>query len=186
MTQEELANQLHVTRQTISRWENNLSYPNLDTLVELSDQLDLNLDDLLKGDQQVMVKEISSKVRDAKRYKRILITITGVLVIILVWLTILGIGRAKQIAVIDRFNPFLETKIGYATLPNKVSYKAGKATLQGTKKTIKIKVAQPVDAYVTSDPFGKVNSLMFQSKILIKALLSGSTTLILKSGQSVK
>ena len=37
LTQQELADQLHVTRQTLSSWENNLSYPNLDTLVSLSD-----------------------------------------------------------------------------------------------------------------------------------------------------
>lgn len=35
MTQQEMADQLFVTRQTVSRWENNLSYPNLDTLVRL-------------------------------------------------------------------------------------------------------------------------------------------------------
>ncbi|MDG2981929.1 helix-turn-helix domain-containing protein, partial [Latilactobacillus curvatus] len=31
LTQQQLADKLHVTRQTLSRWENNLSYPNLDT-----------------------------------------------------------------------------------------------------------------------------------------------------------
>lgn len=37
LTQQQVADQLHVTRQTLSRWENNLSYPNLDTLVNLSE-----------------------------------------------------------------------------------------------------------------------------------------------------
>ncbi|MCS8623036.1 helix-turn-helix transcriptional regulator [Lactiplantibacillus plantarum] len=32
LTQQQLADKLHVTRQTLSRWENNLSYPNLDTV----------------------------------------------------------------------------------------------------------------------------------------------------------
>lgn len=39
LTQQQLADKLHVTRQTLSRWENNLSYPNLDTLVNLSEFL---------------------------------------------------------------------------------------------------------------------------------------------------
>ncbi|WP_308723599.1 helix-turn-helix domain-containing protein [Lactiplantibacillus plantarum] len=35
LTQQQLADQsLHMTRQTLSRWENNLNYPNLDTLNE--------------------------------------------------------------------------------------------------------------------------------------------------------
>lgn len=39
-----MADKLHVTRQTLSRWENNLSYPNLDTLVNLSEFLAVPLD----------------------------------------------------------------------------------------------------------------------------------------------
>ena len=44
LTQQQLADKLHVTRQTLSRWENNLSYPNLDTLVNLSEFLAVPLD----------------------------------------------------------------------------------------------------------------------------------------------
>jgi len=36
LTQEDIVKQFNVTRQTVSRWENELSYPNIDTLVELS------------------------------------------------------------------------------------------------------------------------------------------------------
>lgn len=36
MTQKEVANQLNVTPQTISKWERNISYPDLDMLVKLS------------------------------------------------------------------------------------------------------------------------------------------------------
>ncbi|MEI5991566.1 hypothetical protein A5881_003103 [Enterococcus termitis] len=50
LTQQELADMFHVTRQTVSRWENEQSYPNLDTLVELSFFFDFSLDEILKGD----------------------------------------------------------------------------------------------------------------------------------------
>ncbi|MGX7264297.1 helix-turn-helix transcriptional regulator [Enterococcus crotali] len=50
LTQQELADTFHVTRQTVSRWENEQSYPNLDTLVELSFFFDFSLDEILKGD----------------------------------------------------------------------------------------------------------------------------------------
>ncbi|MCA5011563.1 MULTISPECIES: helix-turn-helix transcriptional regulator [unclassified Enterococcus] len=50
MTQQQLADQFHVTRQTVSRWENEQSYPNLDTLVELSFFFEFSLDEILKGE----------------------------------------------------------------------------------------------------------------------------------------
>ena len=36
-TQEEVANRLHVTRQTISKWEKNYSVPDAEVLVKLAD-----------------------------------------------------------------------------------------------------------------------------------------------------
>ena len=41
-TQEEVANRLHVTRQTISKWEKNYSIPDAEVLVKLADVLSLN------------------------------------------------------------------------------------------------------------------------------------------------
>ncbi|GGC76233.1 helix-turn-helix transcriptional regulator [Enterococcus wangshanyuanii] len=54
MTQQQLADQFHVTRQTVSRWENEQSYPNLDTLVELSFFFEFSLDEILKGEGKAM------------------------------------------------------------------------------------------------------------------------------------
>lgn len=50
LTQQQVAAKFHVTRQTVSRWENEKSYPNIDTLVELSFFFDFSLDEILKGD----------------------------------------------------------------------------------------------------------------------------------------
>lgn len=50
LTQQQLADLFHVTRQTVSRWENEQSYPNLDTLVELSFFFEFSLDEILKGE----------------------------------------------------------------------------------------------------------------------------------------
>ena len=41
-TQEEVANRLHVTRQTISKWEKNYSVPDAEVFVKLADVLSLN------------------------------------------------------------------------------------------------------------------------------------------------
>ncbi|WP_125704725.1 helix-turn-helix domain-containing protein [Lacticaseibacillus daqingensis] len=54
LTQAQLAEQLHVTRQTISNWEVGRSYPDLASVVLLADTLTLSLDQLLKGDVRMM------------------------------------------------------------------------------------------------------------------------------------
>lgn len=41
LTQEEFGRLFHVTRQTVSNWENGKSYPELQILVSISDQFDV-------------------------------------------------------------------------------------------------------------------------------------------------
>jgi len=50
LTQETVAKNLHVTRQTISSWERGKSYPDIDSLIRLSDYFQISLDTLLKND----------------------------------------------------------------------------------------------------------------------------------------
>ena len=47
-TQEEVANRLHVTRQTISKWEKNYSIPDAEVLVKLADVLEVQTSQLLE------------------------------------------------------------------------------------------------------------------------------------------
>ena len=49
LTQEAFAKVFNVTRQTVSNWENEKSYPDLATLVKISDEFNVSLDVLLKG-----------------------------------------------------------------------------------------------------------------------------------------
>ena len=60
LTQEELGKLFHVTRQTVSNWENGKSYPDLQTIVEMSNQFDISLDTLLKEDSK-MVQSIDKE-----------------------------------------------------------------------------------------------------------------------------
>ena len=57
LTQEQFGSLFHVTRQTVSNWENGKSYPDLQLLVAISDQFGVSLDTLLKDDTK-MVKAI--------------------------------------------------------------------------------------------------------------------------------
>lgn len=56
LTQQEVADSLHVTRQTISNWEVGKNYPDLQSIIDLSDLYQISLDLLLKGDKNVMKK----------------------------------------------------------------------------------------------------------------------------------
>ena len=60
LSQEELAAKVVVTRQTISNWENEKSYPDIHSLLLLSSLFNVSLDQLIKGDIETM-KEIISE-----------------------------------------------------------------------------------------------------------------------------
>lgn len=60
LSQEELAEKVYVTRQTISNWENGKSYPDIHSLLLLSSLFNVSLDQLIKGDIKTM-KEIISE-----------------------------------------------------------------------------------------------------------------------------
>lgn len=78
LTQEDFAEKYNVTRQTISSWENSKSYPDLETLVKISDDFAISLDVLLKEDKK-MIEKISKSQKDSKNFKKITI-ILGVLI----------------------------------------------------------------------------------------------------------
>lgn len=61
LSQEELAERVYVSRQTISNWENNKSYPDINSIVLLSENFEISIDNLIKGDVEQMKKEINSE-----------------------------------------------------------------------------------------------------------------------------
>lgn len=88
MSQEDFAEIFNVTRQTISSWENSKSYPDIESLIKLSDKFNISLDILLKENID-MVKDIDKKVKDNKKLKRIIILIITIILVVL--LTLIGI-----------------------------------------------------------------------------------------------
>lgn len=72
LSQEELADRVYVSRQTISNWENDKSYPDVNSLVLLSEIFQISLDNLIKGDIEVM-KDVIQKEEIVKmnRYGKI-------------------------------------------------------------------------------------------------------------------
>jgi len=60
LSQEGLADRLNISRQSISKWENEKGYPNIETLLKISDIFNITVDELLKGDDYLKDKIIVS------------------------------------------------------------------------------------------------------------------------------
>lgn len=61
LSQDNLAERVFVSRQTISNWENNKSYPDINSIVLLSEVFEISIDNLIKGDVEQMKKEINTE-----------------------------------------------------------------------------------------------------------------------------
>ena len=68
LSQDDLADKVYVTRQTISNWENDRNYPDIRSLVLLSNVFGISLDILVKGDLEQMKDEI--KTEDIRKFQR--------------------------------------------------------------------------------------------------------------------
>ena len=68
-TQESVAEKVNVSRQTISNWENEKSYPDIISVIELSNLYSISLDELLKGDEKMMehLEESTNVVKSPRK-----------------------------------------------------------------------------------------------------------------------
>lgn len=114
LTQEQFRSLFHVTRQTVSNWENEKSYPDLQMLIDISNQFEISLDTLIKEDSK-MVKTIDKErvLGKIKKEKSIIDFFTGAgtgiivscllspdsirrTVVIIIGLVMIGIGWDKK------------------------------------------------------------------------------------------
>lgn len=49
MTQEDLAEALNVSRQSVSKWESDASFPEMDKIIQICDMFCCSMDSLIKG-----------------------------------------------------------------------------------------------------------------------------------------
>lgn len=105
LSQEMLAEKIYVSRQTISNWENDKSYPDINSLLRLSEVFHVSIDILIKGDVEKMKEEIRQEDRqkfeaDSKIYTMLfaVLIFTPIPLVhylnyagIAIWLALLGI-----------------------------------------------------------------------------------------------
>mgnify|MGYP001164790484 CR=1 FL=1 len=80
LTQEEVADKIMISRQTISNWENGKSLPDIISIINLSELYQISLDELLKSDPKIKEK-IKKDTNKAKNNANLILR-TGILFLI--------------------------------------------------------------------------------------------------------
>lgn len=82
LSQEQLAEKLYVSRQTISNWERDKTYPDVQSLLMLSILFDTSIDTLVKGDVTVMEEAVEmDRKRMGARMVRLAVLMLALLVL---------------------------------------------------------------------------------------------------------
>lgn len=113
MTQEEVADKLYVSRQSISNWENNKTYPDIGNVLALSDLYEVSLDELLKGSDNFM-KHLEESTDIVKSNKK------------LIFFIVLGLIAMILMAIFTEFLPekvFLVAIFGLAVILTGLIYR---------------------------------------------------------------
>lgn len=88
MSQDDLAARVYVSRQTISSWENNKTYPDVQSLLLLSKIFDATVDSLIKGDVETMNETIERDSTIMKRLSYVMLGFLLLMIACLVWICV--------------------------------------------------------------------------------------------------
>ena len=99
LTQEEVAEKLQISRQTLSNWENGKTYPDINSILKLSDLYGISLDHLLKDDEK-MLKHMEENMDTVKSNRAMILVWTLCPVIFIVYNLLTG-------GIVIRTNSFL-------------------------------------------------------------------------------
>lgn len=86
LTQAQLAEQLFVSRQFISKWETGKGYPDLEQVGKLSEIFDLSIDTIIKGDNKIVTK-LTLDTKRKKWLQALVITLFVALIILISFFT---------------------------------------------------------------------------------------------------
>lgn len=94
LTQENVAEKLNVSRQTISNWETEKFYPDMLYVLQLSDLYQVSLDELLKGDER-MIQHLEDSTNVVKSNQKILLSfICNICLLFLFFIFIIPISKS--------------------------------------------------------------------------------------------
>lgn len=85
MSQDDLAARVYVSRQTISSWENGKTYPDVQSLLLLSEIFGATVDSLIKGDVEAMNETIDRDIETMRRLGYVMIGFLLLMIAALIW-----------------------------------------------------------------------------------------------------
>ena len=88
MSQDDLAARVYVSRQTISSWENGKTYPDVQSLLLLSEIFGATVDSLIKGDVETMNETIDRDIETMKRLSCVTLGFLLLMVAALIWVAV--------------------------------------------------------------------------------------------------
>ena len=101
LTQEQLAEALNVSRQSVSKWESGAAFPEMDTLLRLCELYEVNLDLLLRGDVQASLRADTDGYDAFFRAHslRVSLAVGGILLGVALMLLTMAAGLAETLSV---------------------------------------------------------------------------------------
>ena len=95
LTQENVAEEIQVTRQTISNWETEKSFPDIVSVIKLSTLYNISLDKLLKGDEE-MIEHLEKSTNIVKSNQKLIIVIIANVMMIIAFILFNGLIISNQ------------------------------------------------------------------------------------------
>ena len=90
LTQEKAAEAVGVSRQTISNWENEKSYPDIVSVIRLSSLYSVSLDELLKGDED-MIEHLEESTNVVNSNKKLIAAALANILLLIVFAIFSGV-----------------------------------------------------------------------------------------------
>ncbi len=175
-SQETLAENAYVSRQTISNWENGKSYPDIHSLLILGKLFNISLDELVKGDVETMNNEISKN--EVKKFNALAWVLAAEYIIMLVsplpLIKYLGWVGGAIWAVITAVSLFTAVKVEKLKKANDLTtYKEIKAYMEGKPlEEISAERIKKSNGNLMKVLFGAVSAMIgFTACILVAWLL---------------
>ncbi|WP_419958361.1 helix-turn-helix domain-containing protein [Psychrobacillus psychrotolerans] len=81
LSQEQLANKIGITRQAISKWEQEKGAPDIENLILLSDEMNISLDNLIKGNSNIK-KQIVNNQKAVKFHLLVILFLIAIVIYI--------------------------------------------------------------------------------------------------------
>lgn len=95
LTQENVAEEIQVTRQTISNWETEKSFPDIVSVIKLSTLYNISLDKLLKGDEE-MIEHLEKSTNIVKSNQKLIIAIIANVMMLIAFILFNGLIISNQ------------------------------------------------------------------------------------------